>query len=138
MAKPMLSYFVLARRSPADTSITKYYSQKVHYTNIGTEELLNRILENTSVPRGVIRAAVEAITDSIQNFVLNGHSVELGGLMSIRPTIRAKITGVGSAMPPTALPADAHLRLRAYWGNDVRKFQNPEFYEFERVVKTAQ
>lgn len=134
----MLSYFVLARRSPADTSVTKYYSQKVHYTNIGTEELLNRILENTSVPRGVIRAAVEAITDSVQNFVLNGHSVELGGLMSIRPTIRAKITGVGSAMPPTALPADAHLRLRAYWGNDVRKFQNPEFYEFERVVKTAQ
>lgn len=134
----MLSYFVLARRQPNNTSVVKYYSQKVHYTNIGTEELLNRILENTSVPRGVIRAAVEAITDSIQNFVLNGHSVELGGLMSIRPTIRAKITGVGSATPPTALPADAHLRLRAYWGNDVRKFQNPEFYEFERVVKTPQ
>lgn len=134
----MLSYFVLARRSPNNTSVVKYYSQKVHYTNIGTEELLNRILENTSVPRGVIRAAVEAITDSIQNFVLNGHSVELGGLMSIRPTIRAKITGAGSATPPTSLPEDAHLRLRAYWGNDVRKFQNPEYYEFERVVKTPQ
>ena len=134
MAKPLLSYHLLPRRVPG-RDLVKYYSQKVHYTNIGTEELLNRILENTSVPRGVIRAAVEAITDSIQNFVLNGHSVELGGLMSIRPTIRAKISGVGQAMPPTALPEGAHLRLRAYWGNDVRKFQNPEFYEFERVVK---
>ena len=134
----MLTYFVLPRRKPNDSSNTLYYAQKVHYTNIGTEELLNRILENTSVPRGVIRAAVEAITDSIQNFVLNGHSVELGGLMSIRPTIRARITGAGSATPPTSLPPDAHLRLRAYWGNDVRKYQSPEFYDFERVLKAHQ
>lgn len=138
MAKPTLSYYLVARKNPPGVEPSqqaKYYAQKVRYTNIGNEELLNRILENTSVPRGVIRAAVDAITDSIVNFVLNGHSVELGGLMSLRTTIQSRLQDGTQGGPPARLADSTKLRIRAYWGNDIRKFQSPDFYNFEKVQK---
>lgn len=138
MAKPTLSYYLVARKNPPGVEPSqqaKYYAQKVRYTNIGNEELLNRILENTSVPRGVIRAAIEAITDSIVNFVLNGHSVELGGLMSLRTTIQSRLQDGTQGGPPSRLADSTKLRIRAYWGNDIRKFQSPDFYNFEKVQK---
>lgn len=130
MAKPILYYYVIPRKEPSATSI-KYYAQKVRYSNIGNEELLNRILDNTSIPRGVIRAAVDAIVDSINNFLLNGHSVELGGLMSLRPTLQNKLQEAAEGQTtPSQLADNARLRIRAYWGNDIRKYQDPKYYEF--------
>ena len=130
MAKPILYYYVLPRKEPG-TANTAYYAQKVRYSNIGNEELLNRILDNTSIPRGVIRAAVDAIVDSITNFLLNGHSVELGGLMSLRPTLQNKLQAAGEGQAtPSQLADNARLRIRAYWGNDIRKYQDPKYYEF--------
>lgn len=131
MAKPTLQFYVLPRKEPG-TDKTKWYAQKVRYSNIGTEELLERVVENTSVPRGVIRSAVDAITDSIANFLVNGHSVQLGGLMSLRPTLQNKLQDIGQdGKTPTQLAPNARLRIRAYWGNDVRKFQDPKYYNFE-------
>lgn len=138
MAKPTLYFYVLPRKEPG-TATTKWYAQKVRYSNIGTEELLERIVENTSVPRGVIRAAVDAITDSIANFLVNGHSVQLGGLMSLRPTLQNKLQEIGpGGETPTQLASNARLRIRAYWGNDVRKFQNPKYYNFEKQDKATE
>lgn len=134
MSKPTLNYYFVRRKDP-NTAVPKYYAQKVQYTNIENEELLNRIVENTSVPKGVIRAAVDAIRDSIINFVLNGHSVELGGLMSLRPTCRCKLSAFGNPNHPGSLPEGTHVRLRAYWGNDVRHFQDPKYYNFEQMVQ---
>lgn len=138
MAKPILYYYVLPRKEPGKAT-TKWYAQKVRYSNIGTEELLNRIVDNTSVPRGVIRAAVDAITDSIANFLLNGHSVELGGLMSLRPTLQNKLQAPGEGGEvPGQLADNARLRIRAYWGNDVRKYQDPKYYEFQPQNKAPE
>lgn len=138
MSTPTLYYYVLPRKAPgADKA--KWYAQKVRYSNIGTEELLERIVENTSVPRGVIRAAVDAIVDSIANFVVNGHSVQLGGLMSLRPTLHNKLQNIGpSGETPSQLSSNARLRIRAYWGNDVRKFQDPKYYNFEKQDKAPE
>lgn len=138
MAKPTLYYYVLPRKAP-ETAVTKWYAQKVRYSNIGTEELLERIVENTSVPRGVIRAAVDAIVDSIANFVVNGHSVQLGGLMSLRPTLQNKLQNIEpGGKTPAQLSDNARLRIRAYWGNDVRKFQDPKYYNFEHQNKASE
>lgn len=135
MSKPLLNYYLIRRKDP-NTQDPQYYAQKVQYTNIDNETLLNRIVANTSVPKGVIRAAVDAIRDSIINFVMNGHSVELGGLMSLRPTVRCRLSGFGSATHPTAVPENTFVRLRAYWGNDVRNYQFPSNYNFEKVEKS--
>ena len=130
MAKPILYYYVLPRKEPG-TANKKWYAQKVRYSNIGNEELLNRIVDNTSIPRGVIRSAVDAIVDSINNFLLNGHSVELGGLMSLRPTLQNKLQEAAEGQTtPSQLADNARLRIRAYWGNDIRKYQDPKYYEF--------
>ena len=138
MATPTLYYYVLPRKAP-ETAVTKWYAQKVRYSNIGTEELLERIVENTSVPRGVIRAAVDAIVDSIANFVVNGHSVQLGGLMSLRPTLQNKLQNIEpDGKTPAQLSDNARLRIRAYWGNDVRKFQDPKYYNFVHQDKAAE
>lgn len=138
MSTPTLYYYVLPRKAP-DSAVTKWYAQKVRYSNIGTEELLERIVENTSVPRGVIRAAVDAIVDSISNFLVNGHSVQLGGLMSLRPTLQNKLQDiVPGAKTPSQLSDNARLRIRAYWGNDVRKFQDPKYYNFVHQNKAAE
>lgn len=138
MSTPTLYFYVLPRKSPG-TAVTKWYAQKVRYSNIGTEELLERIVENTSVPRGVIRAAVDAIVDSIANFVINGHSVQLGGLMSLRTTLQNKLQNIGpGGETPTQLSDNARLRIRAYWGNDVRKFQDPKYYNFVHQNKAEE
>lgn len=138
MSTPTLYYYVLPRKAPG-TATTKWYAQKVRYSNIGTEELLERIVENTSVPRGVIRAAVDAIVDSIANFVVNGHSVQLGGLMSLRTTLQNKLQNAAEGQAtPSQLANNARLRIRAYWGNDVRKFQDPKYYNFEHQNKASE
>lgn len=138
MAKPTLYFYVLPRKAPG-AAVTKWYAQKVRYSNIGTEELLERIVENTSVPRGVIRAAVDAITDSIANFLVNGHSVQLGGLMSLRPTLQNKLQEPAEGQEtPSQLAGNARLRIRAYWGNDVRKFQDPKYYNFVHQNKATE
>lgn len=138
MSTPTLYYYVLPRKAPG-TATTKWYAQKVRYSNIGTEELLERIVENTSVPRGVIRAAVDAIVDSIANFVVNGHSVQLGGLMSLRTTLQNKLQNAAEGQEtPAQLADNARLRIRAYWGNDVRKFQDPKYYNFVHQNKATE
>lgn len=139
MSKPNLNFYVIARKQPG-TNLRKFYGQKASYSNIKTEDLLSRIVENTAVPRGVVRSAVNAIFDSIENFVLNGHSVELGGLMSLRPVIKAKMipTPFDAPVYPSQLDKSTRVRIVAYWGNDVRKFQNPDYYDFTKVVKADQ
>lgn len=129
MAK--LQFYPLVRKSPMDKSV-KYYAQKSTYTNIPTAVLCRRIVENTAVPPGVVRAAVTAIVDSVANFVCNGHSVQLGELMSMRPTVQTK--GSDSA---TGFKAEMVKRVmvRVAWGSNVVNLQRPSNYEWERLPK---
>ena len=129
MAK--LQFYPLARKSPTDKSV-KFYAQKSTYTNIPTAVLCRRIVENTAVPPGVVRAAVTAIVDSVANYVCNGHSVQLGELMSLRPTVQTK--GSDTAV---RFKADMVKRVmvRVAWGSNVVNLQRPDNYEWERLPK---
>ena len=128
MAK--LQFYPIGRKNPRDTKVTKYYAQKATYSNISTKVLLRRITENTAVPAGVVRAAVNAIVDSIANFVCNGHSVKLGDLMSIRPTVQC--LGAEKAGLFTAANVK-RVMLRVAWGSNVVNLQKPNNYEWERL-----
>ena len=127
MAK--LQFYPLARKSPKDKSV-KYYAQKATYSNIPTAVLCRRIVENTAVPPGVVRAAVTAIVDSVANFVCNGHSVQLGELMSLRPTVQTR-----GADTDAGFRADMVKRVmvRVAWGANVVNLQRPDNYEWERL-----
>lgn len=127
MAK--LQFYPLARKNPVDKSVA-YYAQKSTYTNIPTAVLCRRIVENTAVPPGVVRAAVTAIVDSIANFVCNGHSVQLGELMSLRPTVQSK--GASTAAGYKAYMVK-RVMVRVAWGANVVNLQKPDNYEWERL-----
>lgn len=129
MAK--LQFYPLARKNPRDESVA-YYAQKSTYSNIPTAVLCRRIVENTAVPPGVVRAAVTAIVDSVANFVCNGHSVQLGELMSMRPTAQTK-----GAVKATEFKAEMVKRVmvRVAWGANVVNLQRPGNYEWERLTK---
>lgn len=128
MAK--LQFYPIGRKNPRTPSQIKYYAQKATYSNISTKVLLRRITENTAVPAGVVRAAVNAIVDSVANFVCNGHSVKLGDLMSIRPTVQC--LGAETADKFTAANVE-RVMLRVAWGSNVVNLQKPDNYEWERL-----
>lgn len=128
MAK--LQFYPIGRKNPRQTSQVKYYAQKATYSNIPTKVLLRRITENTAVPAGVVRAAVNAIVDSVANFVCNGHSVKLGDLMSLRPTVQCH--GAETVVKFTAANVK-RVMLRVAWGSNVVNLQKPNNYEWERL-----
>ena len=128
MAK--LQFYPIGRKNPKKDSEVKYYAQKATYSNIPTKVLLRRITENTAVPAGVVRAAVNAIVDSVSNFVCNGHSVKLGDLMSIRPTVQCR--GAETSDKFTAANVK-RVMLRVAWGSNVVNLQKPNNYEWERL-----
>lgn len=127
MAK--LQFYPLKRKSPWDNSV-RFYAQKSTYSNIPTAVLCRRIVDNTAVPPGVVRAAVTAIVDSVANFVCNGHSVQLGELMSMRPTVQTK--GAASAADFKAEMV-RRVMVRVAWGSNVVNLQRPSNYEWERL-----
>lgn len=130
MAK--LQFYPIERLNPrpGQTPASKFYAQKATYSNISTKVLLRRITENTAVPAGVVRAAVNAIVDSIANFVCNGHSVKLGDLMSLRPTVQCQ--GAATADKFSAENVK-RVMLRVAWGSNVVNLQKPEYYEWEKL-----
>lgn len=130
--KPSISYTVMARKNPI-TDVVEYYPRKQTYSRILMPELVDRIYENTQVQRGQIHAAISAIVDSVNNFVLNGHSVKLGDLMCLRPVVKAlKNNGQPSADLVEARYI-APVKLVATWGNLLRKYQKPENYNFVKL-----
>lgn len=126
MAK--LSFFPQARKNPVTKGIL-YYAQKITYTNVSPLQLVQRIVANTGIPSASINAAVSAITDSVINFVLNGHSVQIGDIMSIRGTVSS--AGVPTRDEVTARQVK-RLNFRVAWGTEIKNLQNPEIYTFEK------
>ena len=115
----------VARKSPV-TKEVKFYAQKVTYSLIKSSDLMNRIKQNSAVPRGSVRFAISAILDACANFVCNGHSVQLGNMVSLRPTVQGK--GVASADKYDPRVERPKVLVRAAWGSDLVKMQRPEYY----------
>lgn len=125
---PKLQYYPVERKDPV-TRIPKFYPQKISYSNIGPDQLVTRIVANTGIPQAAVNAAISAITDSVINFVLNGHSVQIGDIMSIRPTVSSWPSLTKEAVKASNVKK---LNFRVAWGSGIKNLQDPKIYEFER------
>lgn len=135
----LLKFKVVPKKNP-QTGDFKYYGQKDTYTTIDDRKLLERIAANTAVPAGVIRAASDAIFDTIMNFVLNGHSVQFGDFMNLRPAIKCKMYKGNKDPNDLSLYGklggdNLRIIIRATWRPPVRELQKPVNYEFRRIDK---
>ena len=57
-----------------------YVLRPVRYSTMRQNDIVDYCMKNSLVPKAYISAAVVAFTQCIENFLLNGHSVELPGL----------------------------------------------------------
>lgn len=121
-----LKYKVAPIKDPISKDV-KFYARKISYEKITGKELLARLKDNSGMKGAVLSAACIAITNCIANFVCNGHSVQIGNLMSLRPTLTS--TGVGTLDKFSAAYIDG-CRVRARWGSDIAFLQDKKNYNF--------
>ena len=121
-----LKYKIAPLKNPIDKSV-KYYARKISYEKITGKELLARLQDNSGMKGAVLSAACIAITNCISNFVCNGHSVQIGNLMSLRPTLTS--IGVENKNDFSAAYI-AGCRVRARWGSDIAYLQDRNNYNF--------
>ena len=57
-----------------------YMLRPVRYTTIDAEDLINTISNNSYVPKSFVSASLYGIVEAIENYLLNGHSIELPNL----------------------------------------------------------
>lgn len=121
-----LKYKVAPIKDPI-TKEVKFYARKISYEKITGKELLARLQDNSGMKGAVLSAACIAITNCIANFVCNGHSVQIGNLMSLRPTLTS--TGADTLDKFSAAYIDG-CRVRARWGSDIAYLQDRKNYNF--------
>lgn len=121
-----LKYKVVPLKNPIDLTV-KFYARKISYEKITGKELLARLQDNSGMKGAVLSAACIAITNCIANFVCNGHSVQIGNLMSLRPTLTS--SGVEKQGDFSAAYING-CRVRARWGSDIAYLQDRKHYNF--------
>lgn len=87
----VIRYKVVAKRNPLDNT-TRYYAQPVLYSQISKEDIIEAAQRNTSIPRAYLDMAYDALINEVENFVMNGHSVQIPNL----GTISCRINGKGA------------------------------------------
>lgn len=121
-----LKYKVAPIKDPITKSV-KFYARKISYEKITGKELLSRLQDNSGMKGAVLSAACIAITNCIANFVCNGHSVQIGNLMSLRPTL----TSAGAeTLGRFSAAYIKGCRVRARWGSDIAYLQDRKNYNF--------
>lgn len=129
-----IKYKVVPIKNPIDKTV-KFYARKISYEKITAKELLARLQDNSGMKGAVLSAACVAITNCIANFVCNGHSVQIGNLMSLRPTLTSE--GVENQSNFSAVYIKG-CRVRARWGSDVAYLQSRKNYNFVKDAGTSQ
>lgn len=89
----VIRYKVVAKKNPIDGSV-KYYAQPELYSQISKEDIVEAAQRNTSIPRAYLDMAYDALINEVENFVMNGHSVQIPNLGTISCRIRS--VGAGS------------------------------------------
>lgn len=121
-----LKYKVVPLKDPIEKKV-KFYARKISYEKITGRELLARLQDNSGMKGAVLSAACIAITNCIANFVCNGHSVQIGNLMSLRPTLTSE--GAANQKDFSAVYIQG-CRVRARWGSDIAYLQDKKNYNF--------
>ncbi len=67
-----------------------YVTRSVTYSKIDKDTFIQRAADNSGIDRGQITLVTDAVCREIRNFVLNGHSVEIPYLGTLRFSVRAK------------------------------------------------
>ena len=128
-----LKYKVVPIKNPI-TKHVKFYARKISYEKITAKELLGRLKDNSGMKGAVLSAACIAITNCIANFVCNGHSVQIGNLMSLRPTL----TSIGAeTLDEYSAAYIKGCRVRARWGSDIAYLQDRRNYNFIKDEETS-
>lgn len=121
-----LKYKVVPIKDPIKKGV-KFYARKISYEKVTGKELLARLQDNSGMKGAVLSAACVAITNCIANFVCNGHSVQIGNLMSLRPTLTS--TGVDNKSDFSSSFIKG-CRVRCRWGSDIAYLQDKRNYSF--------
>lgn len=128
-----LKYKVVPIKDPISKGVM-FYARKISYEKITGKELLARLQDNSGMKGAVLSAACIAITNCIANFVCNGHSVQIGNLMSLRPTLTSE--GVENKSDFSAVYIKG-CRVRARWGSDIAYLQDRKNYNFIKETEES-
>ena len=85
----VIRYKVVAKRDPIKDSV-KYYAQPELYSQISKQDIIEAAQRNTSIPRAYLDMAYDALINEVENFVMNGHSVQIPNLGTISCRIRGE------------------------------------------------
>lgn len=85
----VIRYKVVAKKNPLDGSV-KYYGQPELYSQISKQDIIEAAQRNTSIPRAYLDMAYDALINEVENFVMNGHSVQIPNLGTISCRIRGE------------------------------------------------
>lgn len=87
----VIRYKVVPKKNPL-TGGVKFYAQPELYSQISKEDIVESAQRNTSIPRAYLDMAYDALINEVENFVMNGHSVQIPNL----GTISCRINGNGA------------------------------------------
>lgn len=87
----IIRYKVVQKRNPLDNTV-RFYAQPELYSQISRDDIVEAAQRNTSIPRAYLDMAYDALINEVENFVMNGHSVQIPSL----GTISCRINGSGA------------------------------------------
>lgn len=87
----IIRYKVVPKKNPIDKTIS-FHAQLELYSQISREDVVDAAQRNTSIPRAYLDMAYDALINEVENFVMNGHSVQVPNL----GTISCRINGSGA------------------------------------------
>lgn len=87
---------------------TIYATRPVRYTTIKAADLVDAASRNNSIPKSYIETACEAIANEFQNYILNGHSVQVPQVGTFRLVLKVK----AGDTPEKSFIKSRHIRLR--------------------------
>lgn len=86
-----IRYKVVAKKNPIDRTVA-YYAQPDLYSQISREDVVEAAQRNSSIPKAYLDMAYDSLVNEVENFVMNGHSVQIPNL----GTISCRINGSGA------------------------------------------
>lgn len=86
-----------------------YATRPVRYTTIKAADLVDAASRNNSIPKSYIETACEAIANEFQNYILNGHSVQVPQVGTFRLVLKVKSMETADE----TYIKSRHIRLRA-------------------------
>lgn len=75
-----------------DDAEQKYVTRAVQYSTIKSEDLIRYASENSGLSKALMAAAFYALQQQVEQFVCNGHAIELGELGTFYISVNAKAT----------------------------------------------